>query len=352
MTLTLEEMTNELTNTRIIKPIKLRTPKEIKNQIPLSEKAGQTILESRQQIENILDRVDDRFLIITGPCSIDNPKAAIEYAQKLKKLSEQVDDKILLVMRTYFEKPRTTLGWKGLIYDPDLDGTYNIEKGLLKARKILKEITEMGVSTATEFLDTLTPQYIDDLISWVAIGARTSESQPHRELASGLSMPVGFKNNTAGEIETAVNAVKTANSPHKFLGVTENGEYAIFPTKGNPYSHIILRGGNGKPNYNPESVQIAMNLLEKAQLPKNIIIDCSHENSGKQYTKQVGVFQEVLNQRIKGNLNIIGMMLESYLYEGNQNMTGTKYGVSKTDSCINWLTTERIIKQAHESLNN
>ena len=325
----------------------LQTPKELMQEYPLTETAAQTVSDARQDIQNILDKKDPRLLIVTGPCSIHNPQEALEYAQKVKQLSEEVKDKALLVMRAYFEKPRTQLGWKGALYDPDMNDTYNIQKGHEQARELLLQINELGVPTATEFLGLLTPQYYEDLISYSAIGARTVESQPHREMTSGLSMPVGLKNNTEGSIVSAINAIKSAQGKHNFVTGNSERNYAIVQTNGNPYAHIILRGGE-KPNHDPESIKQTEELLEKNQLPKSIIIDCSHANSNKDYTKQPEVFNSTIRQR-KTNPNIVGVMLESNLQPGNQkipqDLSQLQYGVSITDACIGWKTTEKLIKE-------
>ncbi|MBT4135484.1 3-deoxy-7-phosphoheptulonate synthase [archaeon] len=319
----------------------LITPRELKTKIPISDLARATTLQGRKVIENILDRTDDRFLIITGPCSIDDPQAAIEYAQKLKQLSEQVKDKAVLVMRVYLEKPRTTIGWKGLLYDPERNDSYEIQKGLEVTRDLLIKINELGIPIATEFLHPEIPNYIGDLISWGAIGARTTESQPHREFVSGLTIPMGFKNSTSGDVNVAVDAVTSARHAQNYPGIDDNGRISIIRTNGNPYTHVVLRGGKNKPNYDSESVKESEELLEKAELPKNLIIDCSHANSHKKHEEQPSVFQNILNQR-QNNPNIRGVMIESYLEEGK----GDNYGQSKTDACISWKTTERLIKNA------
>jgi len=325
----------------------LQTPQELRQEYPLTETAAQTVSKARQDIQNILDKKDPRLLIITGPCSIHDSEATLEYAQKLKQLSGEVKDKAVLIMRTYFEKPRTQLGWKGALYDPDLNDTYNIQKGHEQARDLLLQINELGVPTATEFLGLLTPQYYEDLISYAAIGARTVESQPHREMTSGLSIPVGLKNNTEGDIASAINAIKSARGSHRFVGGNSKRSYTIIQTNGNQYSHIILRGGT-KTNYDEESIRQTEQLLEKNHLPKLIVIDCSHANSNKDYTKQPDVFKSVIQQR-KTNPNIVGVMLESNLKEGNQkipqDITQLQYGVSITDACIDWETTEKMIRE-------
>jgi 3-deoxy-7-phosphoheptulonate synthase len=349
-------MKHKLSNTHIQKSHVLSTPHEIKDKVPLTPIAEQTILNHRQEIENILDFKDSRKFIVVGPCSIHHPQAAIEYAQKLKKLSDRVQDKLLLIMRVYFEKPRTTIGWKGLINDPDMDDSFNIEKGLLTARRLLLQIVELGLPAATEALDPIVPQYISELIAWSAIGARTTESQTHREMASGLSMPVGFKNGTDGNIQVALNAIESALSSHHFLGINQKGQVSVFKTKGNSYGHIILRGGNGRPNYDAENVSLVEKKLKEANVPPRIVIDCSHGNSNKDYKLQASVFKNAIQQIADGNTSIVGLMLESNLYEGGQaipdNREELKYGVSVTDKCIGWQETEEIILDACEKLSS
>ena len=330
----------------------LKSPGELKKELP--NKFEEFILETREKIKKILDGKDNRKLIIAGPCSIHNVEEAIEYAKKLKELQEKVKDKFLLVMRTYFEKPRTTIGWKGLVYDPNLDGSNEIENGLEKAREFLLELAEMNVAAGTEFLGPLTPQYLGDLISWTAIGARTTESQPHREMASGLSMPVGFKNSTSGNINLAINSIKSAKNKHSFLGIDNEGKSKIVHTKGNRDCHLILRGGKKKgeyiSNYDKESIEKALNSLEKEGLSKSIIVDCSHGNSGKDHRKQPEVFREVLPLMKKDWVK--GVMLESYLKEGSQNIDKDKlkYGVSITDDCMGWETTKELILEGYREL--
>lgn len=333
--------------------IPLMSPNTLKDEMPVNEKSAQTVLNGREVIQNVITHKDPRLLVITGPCSIHDQKAALEYAQRLKDLQQDVGATIYLVMRVYFEKPRTTVGWKGLINDPFLDGSCDIIKGLKKARQILRQITEMGVPTATEMLDPVTPQFIAGLVCWTAIGARTTESQTHREMASGLSMPVGFKNGTEGDLSSALNAMIAAGAPQHFLGVDPNGQTAVVRTKGNAYAHIVLRGGR-RPNYDTVSIREAMSLLDEKGLHQSIIVDCSHANSRKRFKDQAIVWQDVISQRASGNRSIIGLMLESNLEEGNQKYTGNietmKYGVSITDACISWKTTESLIRSAHEQL--
>jgi len=346
-------MHNQLFNTNIDSDRILLTPKEVKSKLPLTESAEQTVVKYRQEVEHILDFQDSRKFIVVGPCSIHDPKAAIEYSHRLKALAEQVKDNLLLIMRVYFEKPRTTVGWKGLINDPDMDDSFHVENGLLIARDLLLKITELGLPTGTEALDPIIPQYISELITWSAIGARTTESQTHREMASGLSMPVGFKNGTDGNIQVALNALQSARNPHNFLGINQNGQVSVFETKGNAYGHVILRGGT-QPNFDAANVQLAEDKLKESNLPPRIVIDCSHGNTNKDYRLQPVVLENIIQQILNGNTSIVGMMLESNLHEGSQPITGKqeelKYGVSVTDKCISWEETEKIILAAHEKL--
>jgi 3-deoxy-7-phosphoheptulonate synthase len=336
-------------NVKEFKP--LISPAAIKNELPITDDVAKIVIEGRQEIKSILEKKDDRLLVIAGPCSIHDTDAALEYAQKLKELRQEVKEKINLVMRVYFEKPRTTVGWKGLINDPFLDSSHNIDEGLKKARSLLIEINKMGVPTATEILDPITPQYIAGLLPWVAIGARTTESQTHREMASGLSMPVGFKNSTDGSLDSAINAMTAAGSPQHFLGIDPNGYSSIVSTTGNAYGHIVLRGGPN-PNYDPVSIAKVLKKLKDKNLMDAIIIDCSHDNSGQKYKGQSFVFKSVLDQRLEGNKSIVGAMLESNLFEGNQKITpegkAIEYGVSVTDECISWETTKKLLYCACE----
>ncbi len=332
----------------------LLTPAELKTAQPLSTNAQSTITTSRHVIQSIIDGKDSRPFVVVGPCSIHDPKAALEYAKKLKILADEVADKIVIVMRVYFEKPRTTTGWKGLINDPHLNGSFDIETGLKQARKLMIELVELGLPLATEALDPISPQYLADLISWSAIGARTTESQTHREMASGLSSPVGFKNATDGSLQVAIDALQAVSSPHNFLGINRQGQVSVVRTKGNSYGHIVLRGGGGKPNYDIATVKTCEEALDNVNLKKNIVIDCSHENSNKDPANQEMVFKHCIDQRITGNQSIIGMMLESNLEWGNQkipeDLSTLKYGVSITDACIDWQTTKRIISEAADKL--
>jgi 3-deoxy-7-phosphoheptulonate synthase len=345
---------HQVINTNVESFYLLPSPKEISRQFPLTPESLKTVVQGRDMIRNILDGKDRRLFVVVGPCSIHDSKGALEYAERLKRLADRVGDHFLLVMRVYFEKPRTTIGWKGLINDPSMDDSFKIEEGIKLARKILLQITEMGLPTATEALDPITPQYLAELICWSAIGARTTESQTHREMASGLSTPVGFKNGTDGNIQVAINAMKSALSPHHFLGIDQEGRISVFQTKGNAYSHVVLRGGNSKPNYDAESVRRCEEALEKEGLRKSIMIDCSHGNSNKDHRRQPAVFEAVIDQAVGGNRSIVGMMVESNLEEGSQpipdDLSQLKYGVSVTDKCIDWKTTEEMILKGHERL--
>jgi len=329
-------------------------PSALKAALPLSEKNKTFIANARHTISNIVHKKDHRTLIISGPCSIHDIKAAKEYALKLKKLQAQCRDSVYLVMRVYFEKPRTTVGWKGLINDPHLDGSFDIETGLLNARELLLWLTDQEIPIATEALDPISPQYLSDLISWSAIGARTTESQTHREMASGLSMPVGFKNGTDGNIGIAVNAIGAAESGHNFIGISDKGQVAIIQTQGNPDAHLILRGGSQSPNYQAEFVDAAEADIEKAGYNAAIIVDCSHANTNKDYTRQPLVAKDILEQLEQGNRSIVGIMIESNINEGNQKLVDDistlKYGVSVTDACIDWASTETLVLEFAQRL--
>ena len=332
----------------------LITPEELKRELPLSTAARATVVEGRQIIRNILDGKDHRLFLVIGPCSIHDIKAAHDYAQRLKALAAQVSDTLYLVMRVYFEKPRTTVGWKGLINDPRMDDTFRIEEGLHVGRKLLIELNEMGLSCATEALDPMSPQYMHDLIAWSAIGARTTESQTHREMSSGLSSPVGFKNGTDGGLKVATNALLSVQNPHSFLGIDNQGKVAVINTTGNQYGHVVLRGGDGKPNYDSVSVALAERELEKAKAPMNIMIDASHANSNKDPALQPLVMDNVANQIVEGNKSIIGMMIESHIKFGRQDipkdLSQLVYGQSVTDGCIDWETTEKAVLSMHAKL--
>ena len=311
-------------------------------ELPISEQASELVAQTRQQIANILHGKDNRLLVIIGPCSIHDPKAALEYAQRLLPLRQKYEKELLIVMRAYFEKPRTTVGWKGLINDPHLNGTHDINFGLRQARKLLLELNNLGMPASTEFLDMITPQYYADLIAWGAIGARTTESQVHRELASGLSCPVGFKNGTDGNLKIAIDALGAASHPHHFLSVTKAGHSAIVHTAGNRDCHVILRGGNGAPNYSSEHVKAAAEQLAQAGLPAKLMVDCSHANSRKEFKRQMEVAQDIATQIQNGEQNIMGVMVESHLVEGRQN-DPIVYGQSITDACIGWDDTEKLL---------
>jgi 3-deoxy-7-phosphoheptulonate synthase len=331
----------------------LPTPNSIKSSLTITPPLEDVVSRTRESIRSILDRKDQRKIIVVGPCSIHDTKAAIDYAQRLRDLSGRVANKFLILMRVYFEKPRTVSGWKGFINDPFLDDSFKIDAGLYKARELLLQINSMGIGVATEALDPITPQYLDDLISWTAIGARTTESQTHREMASGLSTPVGFKNGTDGNIQVAINALLSARLPHHFLGINQNGQCTVLQTSGNQYGHIVLRGGS-KPNYDSESVSICSKELTSHKLPANIMIDCSHANSGKNHENQPGVLIDCIKQIQAGNQDIIGFMIESNIFAGNQKFTGNindlRYGVSITDACIDWVTTEKVVIEAAKNI--
>ncbi|MCF7934701.1 MAG: 3-deoxy-7-phosphoheptulonate synthase [Spirochaetia bacterium] len=343
-----------ITDVRIQSITPLISPAALRTQLRLDDDAAQKILGNRQQIDRIISREDPRILGIVGPCSIHDKKAALEYAQRLKGLADRVSDRMLLIMRTYFEKPRTILGWRGLILDPHLDGTYDIAYGLELARDILLQISTLGLPVGCEMLDPIVPQYIDDIVCWAAIGARTTESQTHRNLASGLSVPVGFKNSTSGNLTNAINAVKSAASPASFIGIDTDGNSSILRTTGNDKGHLILRGGSNSPNYYQEYVEEAAAMMEDMDMIPSIIIDCSHANSRKMYTRQKRVLRSVIDQILRGDRSISGFMLESNLNAGNQKLhsdaSQLEYGVSITDACIGWDETEQIIMDAYEHL--
>ena len=332
----------------------LITPAQLKREIPLSAAAHKTVAAGREVVRDILDGRDHRLFVVIGPCSIHDIDAAHEYARRLKALAAEVSDTLYLVMRVYFEKPRTTVGWKGLINDPYLDDSFKIQDGLHIGRQLLLDLAEMGLPTATEALDPISPQYLQDLISWSAIGARTTESQTHREMASGLSSAVGFKNGTDGGLTVAINALQSVSKPHRFLGINQEGGVSIVTTKGNPYGHVVLRGGNGKPNYDSVSVALCEQDLAKAKIKANIMVDCSHANSNKDPALQPLVMENVANQILEGNQSIIGLMVESHLNWGCQsipkNLEELQYGVSVTDACIDWAATEKTLRSMHAKL--
>lgn len=336
---------------RIQETQELISPEELTEHLPVSEAASDTVSIARRTIHSILTGEDDRLLVVVGPCSIHDPKSALEYGARLKKLADEISDDVFVVMRVYFEKPRTTVGWKGLINDPDLDNSFKINKGLHLARQLLLELGELGLPCGTEYLDLISPQYVADLISWGAIGARTTESQTHRELSSGLSCPVGFKNATDGDIQIAIDAIGSASQPHHFLSVTKGGRSAIFKTAGNEDCHIILRGGK-HPNYDMFSVDDASAMLEKAGLPVRIMIDASHSNSRKIPARQIDVVHDIATQVSRGNKGIFGVMIESHLLEGRQDVKDVNnltYGQSITDACICWEDTEKVLRGLAEA---
>ena len=332
----------------------LISPRDMKEFLPLSEKACATVVSGRAAIRAVHRREDTRLLVVVGPCSIHDERAALEYAERLSAVAQRVSDRILVVMRVYFEKPRTTIGWKGLINDPHLDGTFDVSAGIHKARELLLRINEMGVPCATEMLDPITPQYTADLVTWASLGARTTESQTHRQMASGLSMPIGFKNGTDGNLQVAIDAMEAARHAHAFLGIDADGQTCIVNTKGNPDGQLILRGGRSGPNYSPDHIAEARAMLAKRNLEPNILVDCSHANSNKDYRNQAAVARNVVQQRIDGNADILGLMIESNLLEGNQPLgddpSKLKYGISITDSCIGWELTETLLDEACASL--
>jgi len=341
-------MTERLQNINVASSELLPTPEQIKQEMPLPDAAEEFVFRSRSALRRILDREDPRLFVVVGPCSIHDPVAAREYATRLRELAGRVERTMLVLMRVYFEKPRTTIGWKGLINDPDMDDSFHIEKGIRVARELLLFLADIGLPAATEALDPIMPQYLSELVTWTAIGARTTESQTHREMASDLSTPVGFKNGTDGSLSVAINALQSARHPHHFLGITQQGQSAVFRTRGNRYGHIVLRGGGGRTNYDSVSIAICERELEKAGLPGNIVVDCSHGNSNKDPGLQGLVAENVANQILEGNRSICGLMLESNLHWGNQPIPARRedleYGVSVTDACIDWETTEGLLQ--------
>lgn len=340
-------------NVRIVDEKVLITPAELKQKLPLPQVLRGQIETHRREISDIIHKKDKRLLVVVGPCSVHDPLAALDYGKRLKALADELKDELYIVMRVYFEKPRTTVGWKGLINDPKIDGSFDVEHGLHIARELLLELAELGLPLATEALDPMTPQYMADLFSWSAIGARTTESQTHRELASGLSMTVGFKNGTDGSLATAINAMKAASMGHSFIGVNQNGQVNLLHTEGNPDGHVILRGGK-VPNFAAEFVKECERELEKAGLESAIMIDCSHGNSNKDYRRQPAVAEEATNQIVNGNKSIIGLMIESHINAGNQSaeqpVSEMKYGVSITDACIDWETTDSLLRKVATAL--
>ncbi len=339
---------------RIVGIDALTPPAELKNEVPASERSSKTVVESRRTIASIISGRDPRLLAIVGPCSIHDRGLALDYAQRLKRLHDELRDRLFVVMRVYFEKPRTRLGWRGLILDPHLDGSYDIQTGLRMARRILSEITDMGLPAGSEMLDPIVPQYTDDLVSWASIGARTTESQTHREMASGLSMPVGFKNGTDGSVDTAINALANARNPHSFIGIDPQGQSCVLTTAGNEHGHVILRGGRSGPNYHDESVEDACSKLIESGYPPAVMIDCSHSNSMKKPERQAKVLRSVVRQRKEGQESIVGFMMESNIEAGRQDIPDDPgdlaYGVSVTDPCLDWERTENALRWAHEQL--
>jgi len=346
-------MANQIHNINVIAKETLPSPKTIKAILPLTQSARETVINSRNALVSILDRKDKRLIVVVGPCSIHDLDAAKDYAGRLKDLAGDLSDVFHILMRVYFEKPRTTVGWKGLINDPNIDDTFQIDKGVHMARSLLIHLNEIGLPVATEALDPIMPQYLGDLISWTAIGARTAESQTHREIASGLSTPVGFKNGTDGSLSVAINAIKSAQNSHHFLGLNDLGQTTVYRTKGNRYSHVVLRGGP-QPNYDKQNIELCEKKLKEAGLPPRIMIDCSHGNSNKDFNLQPTVAHNSIDQVLDYNHSIIGFMLESNIEEGNQqipeDLSDLKYGVSLTDACMNWETTETLLSEAAERL--
>ena len=350
-----KETQQPTSNLRISQFVRLKSPQVMREEIPLDSTQTSRITAFRKEIRATLKGDDKRLLVVVGPCSIHDEAAAFDYANRLALLRDKVKDKLLVVMRVYFEKPRTTVGWKGLVNDPNLDGTCDIELGLAKGRKILCEMTNIGLPCATEFLDPIVPQYTADLISWAAIGARTTESQTHREMASGLSMPVGFKNATDGSMQIALDAMVSSRHSHAFLGIDSNGQTAVVKTRGNPDVHMILRGGGGRTNFSKPDIAYAKAMLENELNKRTILVDCSHGNSNKDFRRQTTVFENLLKQYIDGDSAILGMMLESFIVEGRQDLGPTgkaalTYGQSITDACIDWATTEKLLLDAHGRL--
>jgi 3-deoxy-7-phosphoheptulonate synthase len=345
---------DKLQNVNVVSSDLLATPEEVKRRLPMTDRSADTVFKARETLRAILERRDPRRFVVVGPCSIHDVAAAREYAQRLQALAARVESTLLVIMRVYFEKPRTTVGWKGLINDPDLDDSFHIEKGILLARELLLYIAELGLPAGTEALDPIMPQYLSELISWTAIGARTTESQTHREMASGLSTPVGFKNGTDGSLSASINALASVRHPHHFLGITQQGQSAVFRTRGNQHAHIVLRGGGGRVNYDAVSIALAERELTTAGLPANIVVDCSHGNSNKDPSVQPLVAENCVTQIVDGNRSIVGLMLESHLQAGSQpipkDLSKLEYGLSITDPCIGWETTEALLLKLHQSL--
>jgi 3-deoxy-7-phosphoheptulonate synthase len=330
------------------------TPDEVQAKLPVSKNAEATIEKGRAELIEILRGESPRRIVVVGPCSIHDPVAGLEYATRLKKLSDEVSDVLMIIMRVYFEKPRTTVGWKGYINDPHMDDSFRIDEGMLLARKFLLDVNELGLPAGSEALDPISPQYLGDLITWNAIGARTTESQTHREMSSGLSTPVGFKNGTNGDVSIAINAILSAGRPHRFMGINGNGQVSIVHTTGNPYGHLVLRGGDGRPNYDTVSISLAEEAMKKAKLTPNIVVDCSHANSYKKPELQPLVMSDVISQIVAGNRSIVGVMIESNLVAGNQAIQADHskmiYGCSVTDGCVDWTSTEVMVRDAANRL--
>ncbi len=330
------------------------SPAEVQASLPLSEAAAQTVVQGRRALEAILDGRDRRLFVVVGPCSIHDPVAGLDYARRLRALADEVSETLLLVMRVYFEKPRTSLGWKGFINDPRMDDSFRVDEGMARARRFLLDVNELGLPCGTEALDPIAPQYYGDLVAWTAIGARTSESQTHREMSSGLSTPVGFKNGTDGDVEAAVNAILSAAGAHAFLGINAQGRTAIVRTRGNRYGHVVLRGGGGRPNFDTVSISLTEQALQKAKLAQNVVVDCSHANSWKKPELQPLVMRDVVHQIREGNRSVVGMMVESFLEQGSQSIPADlgmlRYGCSVTDACVGWDTTVEMLRGAHQVL--
>ncbi len=347
-------MTSKTSDVRVARTEPLASPHALMAEYPITPEVELVVTKARQTIQEILDGTDPRLLVVAGPCSIHDEQAALEYASRLKKLADRISDRVFVVMRVYFEKPRTTVGWKGLINDPNLDGTLDVGSGMRRARKLLLEIGELGLPAGTEFLDPITPQYLADLTSWGAIGARTTESQTHRQMASGLSMPVGFKNGTDGGVQVAVDAIVSAQAPHAFLGIDRDGRTAVIHTTGNAYGHMVLRGGSSGPNFAAASLAATRERMQAGGIGSRLIVDCSHANSAKDHARQSIALRDILAQRAGGDLDIVGCMLESHLSPGNQKLgpdpSTLEYGVSITDACIGWDETDSLLCEAYESL--
>jgi 3-deoxy-7-phosphoheptulonate synthase len=341
-------------NLNVAEFAEMPSPDEVKARVPLTDRAAETVTRGRRTIEAILDGRDPRLFVVVGPCSIHDPAAGLDYARRLRDLAAEIEETLYVVMRVYFEKPRTSVGWKGFINDPFMDDSFRIDLGMEKARRFLLDVNELGVPAGTEALDPIAPQYYGDLVSWTAIGARTSESQTHREMSSGLSTPVGFKNGTDGDVDAAVNAILSASHPHAFLGINGQGRSAIVRTQGNHHGHVVLRGGGGRPNYDTVSISLVEQALAKAKLPQNVVVDCSHANSWKKHELQPLVMRDVVHQIREGNRSIVGLMVESFLEPGNQpipeDRSKLRYGCSVTDACVGWQTTVEMLRGAHDVL--